>query len=58
MQNLPRLVSCVPDRGVLWFQLSTQQAGSLSVSIPVQFVKGRHVLLDSLDIRELLDSSP
>jgi len=31
------------DCGALWFQLSTQEAGSLSVSIPVQFVKGSHV---------------
>ena len=42
----------------LWLLFRTQHVRTLDVSGPVQLLKGRHVLLDSLDIWELLDSSP
>ena len=42
----------------LLFLCTNEHVRTLDVSGPVKLLKGRHVLRDSLDIRELLDSSP
>ena len=45
------------SENLLRLPFSAQHVRSLAVSEPVYLLKGRHVLLDRLDVRELLDST-